>query len=380
MYNQRPTKGVQSATKPGALWRHYLMKAVQLVAPKTFEWVETEQPSPAQGECLIKIEQVSICGSDIYLEWGPDLGEEHYPLPPGAPNHECAGVIVESRAPGLKAGQRVIVIPRKTAGMVEYTVQSPDRIIPVPDWGGLDEWVMCQHSGTVLYSAKAWGNPIGKRIAVLGQGGIGLTFTMIAEKQGALQVIGLDLEDYRLRKSLELGATHTINPGRENAAEALAEITGGEGVDFFVDASGNPDGFDTCVQLVKKMGTVISFSLITADLAKFNHRTWMSKQVRVIPTVVAAGPTPVQEIREIVALRDRGWIDPGKLKTHNSSWSNVSEAYQMYADRTDGVIKVVMAVDASTAGKPRRAGAPATATPSRKGKATAARRPIAARR
>lgn len=330
------------------------MKAVQLVAPKTFEWVETEQPRPLDGECLIKIEQVSVCGSDIYLEWGPDLGEEHYPLPPGAPNHECAGVVVESRAPGIKEGQRVIVIPRKTAGMVEYTVQSPDRIIPVPDWGGLDEWVMCQHSGTVLYSAKAWGNPMGKRIAVLGQGGIGLTFTMIAEKQGALQVIGLDLEDYRLRKALELGATHTINPNRENAAEALAEITGGEGIDFFIDASGNPDGFETCVQLVKKMGTVISFSLITAESANFNHRNWMSKQVRVIPTVVAAGPTPVQEIREIVALRDRGWIDPGKLKTHNRSWSDVSDAYQMYADRKDGVIKVVMAVDARTAGKQSR--------------------------
>ncbi|MBI4219730.1 MAG: alcohol dehydrogenase catalytic domain-containing protein, partial [Chloroflexi bacterium] len=165
------------------------MKAVQLVAPKTFEWVEAPMPKPADGECLVRVEQVSVCGSDIYLEWAPDLGEEHYPLAPGAPNHEVAGTVVESRAKEIKEGQRVIVIPRKVAGMTEYTVQSPDRIIPVPDWGGLDEWVMCQHSGTVLYSAKHWGNPIGKRIAVLGQGGIGLSFTMIAEKQGAVQVI-----------------------------------------------------------------------------------------------------------------------------------------------------------------------------------------------
>ncbi|MBI2966138.1 MAG: zinc-binding dehydrogenase [Chloroflexi bacterium] len=327
------------------------MRAVQLVAPKTFEWVEVEQPKPADGECLIRIDQVSVCGSDIYLEWAPDLGEEHYPLTPGSPNHECAGVVVESRAPSIKEGQRVIVIPRKTAGLAEYTVQSPDRIISLPDWGGLDEWVMCQHSGTVLYSAKHWGNPMGKRIAVLGQGGIGLSFTMIAEKQGALQVIGLDLEDYRLRKSLELGATHTINPKRENLEEALQEITKGEGVDFFVDASADPNGLDTCVKMVKRMGTVIGFSLITPETAPISHRVWMGKQVKVIPTVVAAGPTPVQEIREIVALRDRGWIDPGKLKTHNSTWSEVSKAYQMYADHADGVIKVAMAVDAKTAGK-----------------------------
>jgi threonine dehydrogenase-like Zn-dependent dehydrogenase len=317
------------------------MKAWQLTGPKTFQQIDIPEPSPEDGEVKIKIETSSVCGSDIILEWRPELREEDYPLHPGAPNHEVAGTVVESRNDAIKAGQRVIVIPREVAGLVEYTIQTRDRIIPVPDWGPLDEWVMCQHSGTVLYSAKQWGNAAGKRIAVLGQGGIGLSFTMIAEKQGAAQVIGLDLLDYRCQKSLQLGATHTINPSNEDIFESLEEITEGNGVDVVVDASGNPDGLETAIRMVKQKGLVIGFSLVT-DKQTISHRNWMTKEVTLIPTVIATTSQPVQEIREIVALKARGWIDPGLLKTHNMSWDEIPEAYQAYADHADNSIKIAV--------------------------------------
>ncbi|MEX0760835.1 MAG: zinc-binding dehydrogenase [Dehalococcoidia bacterium] len=320
------------------------MKAARISAPRTIDFLDIPQPTPSDGECLIKLEQLSVCGSDIRLEYDADLPEEEYPMAPGKPCHECAGVVVESRTPEYNEGDRVIVIPREVAGMVEYTVQSPDRMIRLPEWGGLDEWVMCQHSGTVLYSAKKWGNPVSKRIAVLGQGGIGLTFTMLAEKQGALQVIGLDLHDYRLDKARELGATHTVNPTKEDPVEAVQDLTDGKGLDIVVDASGAPEGLENCVRLVNRGGVIISFSLITPMTASFSHRDWMAKNVTIHSTVIAATNEPVKEIREIVALRDRGWIDPGLLKTHNWGWNQIPEAFEMYANRSDGVIKVALKV------------------------------------
>jgi threonine dehydrogenase-like Zn-dependent dehydrogenase len=320
------------------------MRAGRLTSPRTIDFVDAPMPEVKEGDCLIKMEQVSVCGSDIYLEFNKDLPEEEYPLAPGRPCHECAGVVVESRTPDIKVGQRVIVIPRLGAGLAQYTAQSPDRIIPLPDWGGLDEWVMCQHSGTVLFSAKQWGNPMGKRIGVLGQGGIGLSFTMIAEKQGAAQVIGMDLHDYRLKKALELGATDTVNPSKEKLGEAIQELTKGKGLDVMVDATGAPEGLETCLKMVNKEGLVIGFSLVTPKYVNFSHMDWMSKNITLRATVVAATSQPVREIREIVALRDRGWIDPGKLKTHNWSWDRAQEAFEMYMNQADGVIKVAMAV------------------------------------
>ena len=321
------------------------MKAARVVARRKIEFLDVPEPGPLEnGEVQVKLESLSICGSDIYLEYDADLPEEDYPFAPGAPMHECAGVVVDSRDPNYKEGQRVIVIPRDVAGMQEQVVQTADKLIKLPEWGDLSEWVMCQHSGTALFSARRWGNPMGKKIAVIGQGGIGLTFTMIAERQGAQQIVGIDLEEYRCRKSSELGATHTINASNENTVEASTEITGGDMYDVVVDASGNPEGLGIAIDLVKNEGQIISFSLVDPTTVSFDHRKWMGKNIQMNATVIAATHEPIQEIMDIVALKERGWIDPGVLKTHDTTFDKAQDAFEMYRLRQDGVIKVAMSI------------------------------------
>lgn len=321
------------------------MKAARVVARRKIEFLDVPEPGPLdEGQVQIKLEALSICGSDIYLEYDAELPEEDYPFVPGAPMHECAGVVVESRDSDYKEGQRVIVIPDEVAGMQEQVVQTADRLIKLPEWGDLSEWVMCQHSGTALYSARHWGNPMGRKIAVIGQGGIGLTFTMIAERQGAQQIVGIDLEEYRCRKSIELGATHTINASNENTIEAATEITSGGMFDVVVDASGNPDGLGVAVDLVRDEGQIISFSLVNPTDVTFDYGKWMGKNIQMNATVIAATNEPIQEIRDIVALKERGWIDPGVLKTHDVAFEDAQEAYEMYRLRKDGIIKLAMSI------------------------------------
>lgn len=321
------------------------MKAARVVARRTIEFLEVpEPPALEEGEVQIKLESLSICGSDIYLEYDAELPEEDYPFLPGAPMHECAGVVVDSRDPQYDLGQRVIVIPRDVAGMQEQVVQTADRLIKLPEWGDLSEWVMCQHSGTALFSARRWGNPMGRRIAVLGQGGIGLTFTMIAERQGAGQIVGIDLEEYRCKTSSNLGATHTINASNDDVVQASEQITEGQMFDVVVDASGDPSGLATAVDLVKEQGQIISFSLVDPTLVTFDHRKWMAKNIQLNATVIAATQEPVQEIRDIVALKERGWIDPGVLKTHEMKFEEAQQAFEMYRLRKDEVIKIAMSL------------------------------------
>ena len=322
------------------------MKAARVVARRTIEFLDVPEPPALQeGEVQIKLESLSICGSDIYLEYDAQLPEEDYPFLPGAPMHECAGVVVDSRDPQYDLGQRVIVIPRDVAGMQEQVVQTADRLIKLPEWGDLSEWVMCQHSGTALFSARQWGNPMGRRIAVLGQGGIGLTFTMIAERQGAGQIVGIDLEEYRCKTSSSLGATHTINASNDDdIVQASEQITEGQMFDVVVDASGDPSGLATAVDLVKEQGQIISFSLVDPKLVTFDHRKWMAKNIQLNATVIAATQEPVQEIRDIVALKERGWIDPGVLKTHEMKFEEAQQAFEMYRLRKDEVIKIAMSL------------------------------------
>ena len=321
------------------------MKAARLAGPKHFEIVDTEMPTLVDGQCLVKLERVSVCGSDIRHGYQVHP-EEEYPMPFGSPCHELAGVVVESRTDSFREGQRAIVIPQRgSGGLVEYIASGPERMILLPDQGPLDEWVMCQPSGTVLYSCQQMPNLLGKNVVVLGQGSIGLSFTMIISRCGARTVTGVDLLDNRLEKAREFGATHTVNPDRENLEEAVAEITGGDGPDVVVEAAGYPETFNMTFRLIKQFGTIIIFGIQSDDFVPIEHNLLMEKQPRIIPTTGARSGDPTSHIKEIVGLRERGWCDPAGLITHRIGLSQVQEAYDMYEQRLDNVIKVVMDIN-----------------------------------
>lgn len=324
------------------------MKAARLTSPQTFEMVDVETPTAAEGEVLIKVQASSVCGSDIHGQYHGLVNEEDYPLPPGRPCHEIAGVVVDSKTDEINVGQRVVVLPGMTSGgLQEYIAQTPDKVMAVPDWGPIEEWVMCQHSGTVLYSATKWNNPAGKTIGVLGQGGIGLSFTMLAAAQGAEQVIGIDLVEARRTKSLEMGATTALNPDDVNLVEAVEDLTDGQGLDYVVDASGAAEGLDTVVSIVKRHGSIINFSLLGGRSTQFNHSAWMRKAATIIPTQVAGTDRPTDTIRQMIRMKEVGFVDPGQLVSHKVGFGveDIQNAYDMYSDHSDGVIKVVMSQD-----------------------------------
>ena len=89
-------------------------------------------------------------------------------------------------------------------------------------------------------------------------------------------------------------------------------------------------------------GQIISFSLVDPVKVMFDHRELMGKNIQINATVIAATDEPVKEIREIVALKERGWIDPGVLKSHDMNFTEAQEAFEMYRLREDGVIKIAM--------------------------------------
>jgi len=127
--------------------------------------------------------------------------------------------------------------------------------------------------------------------------------------------------------------------------EAVNEITGGVGPDVVVEAAGYPDTFNMCLKLVRQFGTAIIFGVQTEDFIPLEHNWLMEKQPRIIPTTGARSGNPIAHIQEIVALRERGWCDPAKLITHRVGFSEVQKAYDMYDQRQDNVIKVVMNIN-----------------------------------
>ena len=321
------------------------MRAARLAGPKHFEFIDTDMPVAGDGECLIKLERVSVCGSDCRHGFNIHP-EEEYPMEPGRPCHELAGVIVESRTDEYREGQRVIAIPaRGSGGLMEYMTSDPSRMILLPDEGPLDEWVMCQPSGTVLYSCQQMPNILGKNVVIMGQGSIGLSFAMITSRMGASNVAVVDPLDYRLEKSKHFGSTHQINPDKENVDEAVLDITDGVGPDVIVEASGYPGPFNDCFRLVRQFGTIMVFGVQADDFVPVEHNYIMDKQPRMIGTTGARSGDPTTQIKHMVALRQRGWCAPADLITHRMDFSDLQKDYDMYDTQQDEIIKVIIDIN-----------------------------------
>ena len=325
------------------------MKAARLAGHRLFELLDVEVPTVKDGECLVKLERLSVCGSDIHREYAHARPEEEYPRRLGAPCHECAGVVVESRNDEFHEGQRVIVLPNTESsggpgGLVEYTTAEPRNLIGVPDAGDLAEWVMCQPAGTVLYAYQRMGSVLGKDVVVVGQGSIGLYFVMMAVRSGARQVIGIDRVDYRLKWAESLGAAHTVNPSRENVVEAVQELTGGRGADVVIEATGDQEAIQLCFLLVRQFGIVVLFGIQLDPIVPMDLNLLISQQPTIIPSGNTFTADPAAVVKEMVELKQRGWVDPGQLVTHRVPFEEVQRAYDIYEHQQDDVIKVVLSV------------------------------------
>lgn len=326
------------------------MRAIRITGPQRMEVVDAPMPPLADGQVLVRAERLSICGSDMrtYRRVAP---EEEYPLAPGVPCHEIVGVVQESRSPGVAPGLRVVALPSSHSttggiygGGAEFVVTDADRVIPVPH--GLDPTtaVMCQPVGTVLFACRRLGSVMGKRVAVLGQGAIGLTFTRLLASAGARELIAIDLLDERLAKAKEQGATVAVNPTREDPAAAVAELTGGLGADVVVEAAGTEESVNMLASLVRPYGALVLFGLPERDRFPVDYVKLVRRQATIIPTVNAADADPAQAVHEAVDLVSRGRLDVDWLVTHRLPMAQAQRAYSMYEGYLDGVIKVVLEV------------------------------------
>ncbi len=319
------------------------MRAARLVGPRRFAFEDAPVPTPKDGELLVRSEFFSVCGSDLRT-YDHVFPEEQYPMRLGAPNHESVGIVEESHDPRFKKGQRVIAL--QAGGLVEYTTVAANRAVLIPDDGRNPEsWVLCQPVGTVVHSVRQMGNILGKRVVIIGQGPIGLSFTDLVSRQGARQVIVADKHDYRLDMAKKLGATHTINAAREDVVQAVRDITGGALADITVEACGRPEAAHQIFECLRIQGTAIIFGLAHDEPSfMFNWQMLEDKLPRIIATNSARSGDMAEAVETVVELVAQGRMSVDHLLTHRMSWEDVGKAYETYSNKTDNSLKVVMNV------------------------------------
>jgi threonine dehydrogenase-like Zn-dependent dehydrogenase len=318
------------------------MLAGQIAGKRRLDLIEIPIPEIEAGEILVRLHVGSICGSDLpfflFDTSHPALTGASTPLPPMLSLHELVGFVAHSRSERFKEGDRILALPTiPHRGLAEYFVSSDDRAVPLPA-GPANRLVVSQPLGTVVHACLKLPEVVGQTAVVLGQGATGQLFTALLHQMGVTRIIAVDLLPERLKVSTRMGAAHTICGSASDVANAVDAITDGKRADLAVEAIGKVETLNLAAKLLRRNGTLLAFGLPHKYNYDFDFHEFFWNEGRLITSL---GPT-VDDFRVAVEMIANGVIDVGPLITHSFPFSRAQEAFTLFADRADGVIKVTL--------------------------------------
>ena len=231
------------------------------------------------GQVLVKIHFSGICGSQLG-EIDGAKGEDKFL--PHLLGHEASGTVMEigQGVKHVKSGDSVVLHWRKGLGIEgvppnyrwrgqklnagwittfnEYAIVAENRITVIPSDSDMEVAALfgCAVTtgfGVVENNAKI---RIGESVVVFGAGGVGLNIVQAAALVGGYPIIAVDLFDNRLALAKKMGATHLINTNDEDAKVAIGRIVGEQGVDVFIDNTGQPAIIELGYQVTKPQGRI----------------------------------------------------------------------------------------------------------------------------
>lgn len=208
---------------------------------------------PEVGPCdvLVSVRACTICNrSDlVYYHY---LGlREHCAL--GCFGHEIAGVVaaVGPRVTRVQPGQRVFVRTPLTSGFAEFALAREIAVGALPETIPFEQGAVLQLLPLAVHATR--GVRLGDRVAIVGQGPVGLMALQVVRLRGAAQITVADIDTWRLERSRTLGADRTVHVDGSN--EALDQL-GGE-FDVAIDAVGTPGTANACLHQVRQNGLVV---------------------------------------------------------------------------------------------------------------------------
>lgn len=365
----------------------YVLEAIG--APFTRE--ELELDAPGHGEVLVKVVGSGICHTDLNTQAG-DM-----PLPlPGVLGHEGAG-LVEAVGPGVtnvEPGDHVVLgwpycgtcrncvigehryclnigaellagvrLHGEDAGKSAYTREDGSSIsghfFGQSSWANysltranavvkVDKDVDLELLGPLACGISTGAGAIfntakpgpGQSVVVVGVGSVGLSAIMAAKNTPATTIVAVDLQDSRLEFAKELGATHTINSGKQNMLEALEEILGGP-ADYVLDCTGNINVIEQAADAVGLLGTLILVGGAPAE-ARFSVDHLRTLWGKTIVGTLGGGAHSEELIPALIALYKQGRFPFDRLITRYD-FDQLDEAIQSTHD--GGTIKAVLRIN-----------------------------------
>ena len=321
-------------------------------------------------DAIIKVTLTTICSSDIHIKHGA--------VPRAVPGtilgHEFVGRVVEtgSAVKKINPGDRVSVNVETFCGECFFCKRGFVNNCTDPDggWalgcridGGQAEYVripfadngltvipdhvsdeQALFNGDIL-STGYWAAKIGElnpadTVAVIGAGPAGLCTMMCARLYTPARIIAIDTDEYRLNLAKEKGlADITLVPGRDDLEKVIKELTDGRGADTVFEVAGGADTFQTAWKIARPNAVVVVVAMYE-EAQEFPLPDMYGKNL-----VFKTGGVDGSYCREIMDLTACGKLDAGFLITHRCSLNDIMNAYDIFENKKDHVIKYAVNIE-----------------------------------
>ena len=175
----------------------------------------------------------------------------------------------------------------------------------------------------------------GKKVAVVGDGAVGLCGVIAAKRLGAEQIFILGRHSDRIALAKAFGATDVVSERGEEAVERVRALTGGFGVHSVLECVGTEQAMRTAVDIARPGGAVGRVGVPHYEAIP------ASKEMFYNNVSVGGGPAPVRAyIKELLPDVLEGKIEPGRVFDRVVSLDEVPDGYRAMNERK--AIKVMV--------------------------------------
>jgi L-iditol 2-dehydrogenase len=306
------------------------------------------------GEVVVKIKSCGICATDYKAIKGIRTNV----IFPFIAGHEPSGIVHEigTGVSHFKVGDEVAVQPSGYCGYCESCRTNNTHYCehafttggdgPIDVWpGAFAEYMLTKENclfakpANITFDAAAITEPlsgawkgviqysemkVGDDVVIIGVGSIGLLCMMIAKAAGAGRLIAVDTSEYALNNAMQLGATHIVNPAKEDAKKRVYEIIPG-GPDLVVEAAGPIQAVKLMVDLRRRGTRWNVFGITTHENFELDGGLTHFLEGRMDASF---GTTPLA-MSKAIRLMETGLIDIEKIISHRFPLSSIHEAMEV---------------------------------------------------
>ncbi len=336
------------------------MKALVYQGPGKKAWEEMPDPKIEQPtDVIVKMVATTICGTDLHILKG-DVPEVEVGRILG---HEGIGVITEvgEGVSQLAVGDRVILACVSSCGKCSNCRKGlfshcldPEGIAGI-GWifgymidGTQAEYVrvpfaensvykvpegMTDAEGILLSDILPTGFEMGVQygqvapgdvVAVIGSGPVGLAAVMTARLYGPSKVIAIDLDNARLARAADFGASDTVNSGDADWKQQVLALTDGLGVDVAIEAVGIPATFTMATIIVRPGGNVANIGVHGKPVDLALNELWIKN------IDISMGLVNTNTLGMPLKLVAEHKLPAEKFVTHEFSFDQILEAYDVF--------------------------------------------------